>query len=81
MVDLRKAKPGDVYVDGYGYKVRILCNDRNDGDGKYNVVALKESRNGEEVMTYTLEGKFVHSENTCHNSLLNKFDLVKQLIK
>ena len=81
MVDLRKAKPGDVYVDGTNSKVRILCNDRNDGS-KYNVVALRECVNGEEVITYTLDGLWVYGQQFCYyDSLFKKFDLVKQLKK
>lgn len=76
MVDLRKAKPGDVYVDGYGYKVRILCTDRNNGVNVYNVVALKESMydNDEVIMTYTLDGQWVHGEESP-----NDHDLVKRI--
>lgn len=73
MVDLRKAKPGDVYEDGYGYKVRILCTDRNNGANSYNVVALKKSRYGDDViMTYTLDGQWLYGE-----EIPNDHDLVK----
>lgn len=76
MVDLRKAKPGDVYVDGYGFKVRILCTDRNNGVNSYNVVALKESRygNDEVIMTYTLDGQWLYGEETPNDN-----DLVKRI--
>lgn len=81
MVDLRKAKPGDVYIDGTDSKVRILCTDRNDGNTKYNVVALRETILGEDMMTYTLDGVWVYGQQPCYDSLLKKFDLVKQLKK
>lgn len=71
MVDLRKAKSGDVYIDGFGRKVRILCNDRKNGN-VYNVVALKESVREEKIMTYTLDGLY-------WGYTTSKFDLVKRI--
>lgn len=56
MVDLRNAKPGDVYLDGYGYRVRILCIDRQHKDLK--VVGLINIRGYEEPETYSLDGLF-----------------------
>lgn len=56
MVDLRKAKPGDVYIDGHGCKVRILCNDRN--VPIFKVVGICEINGIEEVETYTLDGSY-----------------------
>lgn len=73
MVDLRKAKPGDIYVDGYGRKVRILCNDRIDRYDIYNVVALMEGDCDEEIRTYTLDGEWVRGE------LCDSSDLVKRI--
>lgn len=70
MVDLRKAKPGDVYVDGYGYKVRILCTDRVHNDLK--VVGLINVRGFEEAETYTLDGLY-------WGYTTSKSDLVKRL--
>lgn len=59
MVDLRKAKPGDIYVDGYGNRVRILCNDRKDvTEGNFSVVALKDIGCHEEIVTYTIDGRY-----------------------
>lgn len=79
MVDLRKAKPGDIYVDGRGNNVRILCTDRNDANGKYNVVALRETVVGEEIMSYTLDGVWVYGQPSCYDNMLKKFDLVKRI--
>lgn len=81
MVDLRNAKPGDVYVDGNGHKVRILCNNRKNGGHVYNVVALKENMlcNDEVIMTYTLDGVWIDGQPSCYDNLLNKFDLVKRI--
>ena len=72
MVDLRKAKTGDVYVDGFGRKVRILCNDRKNDSKVFNVVALKESVREEKIMTYTLDGLY-------WGYTTSKFDLVKRI--
>lgn len=72
MVDLRKAKPGDVYIDGYGSKVRILCIDRINCGNPYKVVALKESVWIEQIMTYTLDGLYWSYETS-------RFDLVKRI--
>ena len=74
MVDLRKAKPGDIYVDGYGRKVRILCNDRKERYNIYNVVALMETYCDEEIRTYTLDGEFVYGDEYYCDS-----DLVKRI--
>lgn len=71
MVDLRKAKPGDVYVDGYGYKVRILCTDRIHESLK--VVGLINDRGKEDTVTYTLDGVYWGICNT------SKSDLVKRI--
>lgn len=73
MVDLRKAKPGDVYVDGHGCKVRILCNDRK--VEHFKVVALCMFNGLEEVETYTLDGSYWGSDST--KSTLS--DLVKRI--
>lgn len=70
MVDLRKAKPGDIYIDGHGCKVRILCNDRN--VPIYKVVAISEINGIEEVETYTLDGSYWGSDPSCS-------DLVKRI--
>lgn len=74
MVDLRKAKPGDIYIDGCGIKVRILCNDRKEPYNKYNVVALRETSYGEDIRTYTLDGEFVYDDQFCRDN-----DLVKRI--
>ena len=73
MVDLRNAKPGDIYVDGYGFRVRILCTDREHTDLK--VVGLINIRGYEEVETYTLDGLYLGAIST--NT--SKSDLVKRL--
>ena len=70
MVDLRNAKPGDIYVDGYGFRVRILCTDREHTDLK--VVGLINIRGYEEVETYTLNGLY-------WDYTTSKSDLVKRL--
>lgn len=70
MVDLRKAKPGDVYVNGYGSRVRILCTDRIHTDHK--VVGLINIRGTEEPETYTLNGLY-------WGYSTSKSDLVKRL--
>lgn len=75
MVDLRKAKPGDVYVDGYGNKVRILCNDRNVEE--FKVVSLIEINGREEIETYTLEGLYWGGYST-DDTKTSKSDLVKR---
>lgn len=76
MVDLRKAKPGDVYVDGYGYKVRILCTDRNFKE--FKVVGLINIRGYDEIETYTLDG--LYWGGSCNDpSKISKSDLVKRL--
>lgn len=76
MVDLRKAKPGDIYVDGRGCKVRILCNDRKDcTESNFSVVALVEIDGHEEIETYTIEGSY-WGELTDN---FKKYDLVKRL--
>lgn len=72
MVDLRKAMPGDVYIDGYGNKVRILCNDRNVEN--FKVVALIDIIGIEEIETYTLDGSYWGGQSTNVKS-----DLVKRL--
>lgn len=72
MVDLSKAKLGDVYIDGYGNKVRILCNDRN--VEQFKVVALTEINGREEIETYTLDGSYWGGQKTNVKS-----DLVKRL--
>lgn len=74
MVDLRKAKPGDIYVDGFGRKVRILCNDRKDRCNIYNVIALMETDCDEEIRTYTLDGEWVYGQQSRYGS-----DLVKRI--
>lgn len=78
MVDLRKAKPGDVYVDGYGYRVRILCTDRIHTNLK--VVGLINIRGYEEVETYSLDGSYWGSTRYNLNKT-SKSDLVKRLDK
>lgn len=75
MVDLRNAKPGDVYVDGRGCKVRILCNDRK--VERFKVVALCMFNGLEEVETYTLDGSYWGPDST--KSTLP--DLVKRINK
>lgn len=75
MVDLRKAKPGDVYVDGYGYKVRILCTDRNFKE--FKVVGLINIRGYDEIETYTLDGLY-WGGNPSDSEKVSKSDLVKR---
>ena len=75
MVDLRKAKPGDVYIDGYGNKVRILCNDRN--VEQFKVVSLIMINGREEIETYTLEGLYWGCYST-DDTKTSKSDLVKR---
>lgn len=70
MVDLRKAKPGDIYVDRRGCKVRILCNDRK--VPIFKVVALRDFNGVDKVDVYTLDGLYW----ACKSSY---FDLVKRL--
>lgn len=75
MVDLRKAKPGDVYVDGFGRKVRILCNDRKDYCNIYNVVALMETERVDDIRTYTLDGEWVQGdEYYCDSNLVKRIN-------
>lgn len=76
MVDLRNAKPGDVYVDGYGYKVRILCTDRIHKDLK--VVGLINIRGYEEPETYSLDGLY-WGGTRYESHTTSKSDLVKRL--
>ena len=76
MLDLRKAKPGDVYVDGYGNKVRILCNDRNVEE--FKVVSLIEINGREEIETYNLHGLYWGGDG-CDDTKTSKSDLVKRL--
>lgn len=75
MVDLRKAKPGDVYIDGYGNKVRILCNDRNVEE--FKVVSLIMINGREEIETYTLDGLY-WGGNPGDSEKVSKSDLVKR---
>lgn len=75
MVDLRKAKPGDVYVDGYGFRVRILCTDRIHNDLK--VVGLINIRGYEETETYSLDGLYWGGKYDPNK--ISKSDLVKRL--
>lgn len=76
MVDLRKAKSGDVYIDGTGNKVRILCTDRKDDkSSNFNVVGLRECHNIEEVETYTLDGSYFGKLDPD----FKRYDLVKLL--
>lgn len=76
MVDLRKAKPGDVYVDGYGFRVRILCTDRIHDSLK--VVGLINIRGYEETETYSLDGLYWGGTRYNPNGT-SKSDLVKRL--
>lgn len=76
MVDLRNAKPGDVYIDGRGHKVRILCTDRKDcTESNFSVVALKDIDGYEEIETYTADGSYwgLFTEN------FKQYDLVKRI--
>lgn len=72
MVDLRKAKPGDVYVDGYGCIVRILCTDRIHKDLK--VVGLISIHGFEETVTYTLDGVYWGGCKTSKSDLVKRLD-------
>lgn len=74
MVDLRNAKPGDVYVDGKGRKVRILCNDRKDHCNIYKVIALVETERDEDIRTYTLNGEWFYGQQSRSGN-----DLVKRI--
>ena len=74
MVDLRKAKPGDVYVDGYGFRVRILCTDRIHKDLK--VVGLINIRGFEETVTYTLDGVYWGGYKTTKSDLVKRIEVI-----
>lgn len=76
MIDLRKAKPGDIYIDGRGHKVRILCTDRKDcTESNFSVVALVEIDCYEEIETYTIDGSYWGDL----TDSFKKYDLVKRI--
>ncbi len=70
MLDLSIAKPGDVYKDKLGRRVRIICTDRK--DDFYNVVGLVSNGLYEAIDTYMNDGVW------CDTEKPSLYDLVEQ---
>ena len=72
MVDLRNAKPGDVYLNRLGHTVRIICTDRK--DTVYNVVGLVRLHEQECIETYTANGKWYNAWYPSEYDLVERID-------